>query len=247
MAHGRTLFISDLHLDATAPSTVAQFLAFLHAEAAASNALYILGDLFETWIGDDDDDPARTRVCAALRELTEGGVSCFIQHGNRDFLLGGMFMARSGCRLLPDPAVCEFGGRRFVLTHGDSLCTADRSYQRFRRIVRSAVFQRSWRALPIALRRSCASFARRRSHAYTQRQPESIMDVTPAAVAALLHATNGDVLIHGHTHRPDMHHFELDGRERTRIVLGDWHGRGDMLVVDADGRYTLQPVQTGPA
>ena len=151
MAHGRTLFISDLHLDATTPAAIELFLSFLHKEAAACDSLYILGDLFETWIGDDDDEPARMRIRAALRELTAGGVPWFIQHGNRDFLLGAGFMAASGCRLLPDPCELQFGGRRFVLTHGDLLCTRDRRYQRFRRIVRSGLVQGTWRALPLAL------------------------------------------------------------------------------------------------
>ena len=243
MTRGRILFISDLHLDAAEPATILQFRAFLRDEASASAALYILGDLFESWIGDDDDEPARAAVRDALRELTAGGVPCFIQHGNRDFLLGAQFMAASGCKLLPDPTVLELAGTRFVLSHGDVLCTQDHGYQRFRRLVRNAGFQACWRALPLSMRRSLAAFARRRSHAYTRQQPDSIMDVTPAAVATLLRATNGDALIHGHTHRPQVHGLEVDGRERSRIVLGDWPARGNVLVVDAAGQYSLHPLQ----
>jgi len=239
MSHVRTLFISDLHLDAAAPAAIEKFLAFLRAEAANCTALYILGDLFESWIGDDDDEPVRTRVCAALRELTAGGVPCFVQHGNRDFLLGESFSLASGCQLLADPKVLEFGDQRFVLTHGDALCTQDRRYQRFRRVVRNAAFQKVWRALPLWMRRRFAALARSRSHAYTRQAPESIMDVTPAAVTALLRSTGGDVLVHGHTHRPHVHHLELDGRRRTRIVLGDWHGQGSALVVDPDGQFSV--------
>ncbi len=246
MAHGRTLFISDLHLDAAAPDTIELFRKFLHTEASASDALYILGDLFESWIGDDDDEPARARVCAALRELTRGGVPCFIQHGNRDFLLGRGFMDRSGCQLLPDPVVRDIGGKRFVLSHGDALCAEDHGYQRFRRIVRGGALQRCWSGLPLALRRNVAALVRGRSRAHTRQQPEYIMDVTPAAVTALLRATRADVLVHGHTHRPAVHHLQLDDRQCTRIVLGDWHGRGDMLAVAADGQYTLRPLRTGP-
>jgi UDP-2,3-diacylglucosamine hydrolase len=245
MAHGRTLFVSDLHLDAAASGTVELFLDFLRTEAAASDALYILGDLFETWIGDDDVEPVHARVRAGLRELTASGVPCFIQHGNRDFLLDSAFMEQSGCRLLPDPAVLQLGGRGFVLSHGDMLCTEDRGYQRFRRVARNATVQRCWRALPLSIRRRFAALARQRSHAYTQRQPMSLMDVTPAAVAALLRSTDCDVLIHGHTHRPAVHRIEVDGRERTRIVLGDWHGRGNALALLADGAFEVLPIQTG--
>jgi len=243
MAHGRILFISDLHLDAAAPDMTDLFLAFLRSEAIACDALYILGDLFETWIGDDDEEPVRARVRAGLRELTATGVPCFIQHGNRDFLLGTDFMAASGCRLLQDPAVRDLGGRRFVLSHGDALCTGDHAYQRFRRVVRSTAFQRIWRRLPLAGRRGLASLARRRSRAYTRHLPDSITDVTPAAVAQLLRSTDGEVLVHGHTHRPHVHSIEVDGRTRTRIVLGDWHGRGNALAVFADGQYDFLKIE----
>jgi UDP-2,3-diacylglucosamine hydrolase len=240
MAHGRTLFISDLHLDASSPVGIELFLSFLRSGASACDALYILGDLFETWIGDDDDEPARTRVRAALREFTAGGVPCFIQRGNRDFLLGPGFMAASGCQLLPDPAVLEIGGRRYVLTHGDQLCTQDRRYQRFRRIVRNGLVQGAWCALPLALRRSFAASLRRRSNAYTRQAPESIMDVWPAAVSALVSSTRADVLVHGHTHRPAVHGADIDGHACTRIVLGDWPGQASALLVDAQGQFTVQ-------
>jgi UDP-2,3-diacylglucosamine hydrolase len=240
MARGRTLFISDLHLDATDPATLALFRAFLDKEAAASDALYILGDLFESWIGDDDDDPARGTVRDALRALTAGGVPCFIQHGNRDFLMGPRFMAASGCTLLPDPSVLAIGDRRFVLSHGDLLCTQDRSYQRFRGVVRNASIQKCWYLLPLSIRRRFANLARRRSHAYTQRAPDSIMDVTPAAAAELLRSNHGDVLVHGHTHRPRVHGLQVDGSELARVVLGDWPVRAKVLTVDASGGYSLR-------
>jgi UDP-2,3-diacylglucosamine hydrolase len=243
MARGRTLFISDLHLDATDPATFALFRAFLDREAAASDALYILGDLFESWIGDDDGDPVRTAVRDALRALTAGGVPCFIQHGNRDFLLGAGFMAGSGCMLLPDPSVLVIGDRRFVLSHGDLLCTQDRGYQRFRSVVRNPAVQKCWLLLPLSMRRRLAALARRRSHAYTRRAPESIMDVTPAAAAALLRANDGDVLVHGHTHRPQVHGLEVHGSEHARIVLGDWPARARVLAIDAAGGYSLRPLR----
>jgi UDP-2,3-diacylglucosamine hydrolase len=240
MARGRTLFISDLHLDASSPA-VDLFLEFLRTEAAHADALYILGDLFETWIGDDDDEPTRQRVQAALRTLTDGGVPCFVMHGNRDFLLGEAFMSASGCTLLPDPFVLHIGSRRFVLAHGDALCTGDRRYQRFRRVVRAPAFQRCWLMLPLGVRRRLASAARQRSSAYTRRAVESIMDVAPAAVAALLRGSGGEVLIHGHTHRPGTHRLEVDGRSCERIVLGDWHESGTMLEIDGEGAFMSRP------
>jgi UDP-2,3-diacylglucosamine hydrolase len=245
MAHGRILFVSDLHLDASAPETIALFLDFLRTEASTCDGLYILGDLFETWVGDDDDEPARLGVCAALRELTAGGVPCFIQHGNRDFLLGPRFMAASGCELLPDPRTLEIAGRRFVLTHGDQLCTEDHRYQRFRRLARNGVVQTLWRALPLAFRRRIAAALRRSSHAYTRQLPESIMDVAPAAVTSLLRATRCDVLVHGHTHRPAVHAMDLDGTVRTRIVLGDWPTRATTLIMDARGQFVVRGLPAG--
>lgn len=241
MARGRTLFISDLHLDASSPA-IDLFLEFLRSEATRAAALYILGDLFESWIGDDDDEPARLGIRSALAALTAGGVPCFLLHGNRDFLLGGAFMSASGCTLLPDPFVLRIGARSFVLSHGDALCTEDRSYQRFRRVVRMPLLQRCWLALPLRMRRRLAAAARQRSGEHVRRMPESIMDVTPAAVAAMLREADGQVLIHGHTHRPGIHRLGVDGHARTRIVLGDWHETGSVLEIDASGEFSLRPV-----
>lgn len=238
MRHGRFLFISDLHLG-TASALTAQFTGFLRTEAAHCDALYILGDLFETWIGDDDDDQARARVTQALREMTNAGTPCFIQHGNRDFLLGEGFARDSGCQLLPDPATLDIGGRRFLLTHGDQLCTDDHRYQRYRRLVRRPRVQALWRTLPLTLRRGVATSLRRGSQAHVRQQPQSIMDVTQAAVTGLLRSTRCDVLVHGHTHRPAVHAIQLDGRAPTRVVLGDWPERANALEVNARGEFRL--------
>lgn len=237
MPHGRHLFVSDLHLDAALPAAITQFLDFLHTEATRCDGLYILGDLFESWIGDDDDEPARARVCAGLLALTRRGVPCRVLHGNRDFLLGGAFAARTGCVLATDPEVLLAGGRRIVISHGDALCTLDAGYQRFRRVARSRALQRAWLTLPLGARRGLAAWARRRSRAHTQGLPQQIMDVTPEAVAALLRDTGADLLIHGHTHRPGVHRLQVDGRECTRIVLGDWYEQGSVLELRADGSY----------
>src|SRR5215469_92317 len=135
------LFVSDLHLDAASPRPIEQFLEFLATEAAGAEALYILGDLFEAWIGDDDPEPTRARVCDALSRLTSGGVACFVLHGNRDFLLGAGFSVRTGCVLLPDPVIAELDGERVLLTHGDALCTGDHAYQELRSTVRDERWQ----------------------------------------------------------------------------------------------------------
>ncbi len=239
---GRYLFVSDLHLDSASPIAIATFLEFVDREARHSHGLFILGDLFESWIGDDDEDPSRRRVCNALRGLTAAGVPCRVQHGNRDFLLGAGFEARTGCELLPDPYVLHVGARRFVISHGDALCTRDAAYQRFRGVVRNRAVQRGWLALPLAARRGLANALRDGSRRHTRATPGEVMDVTTEAVDALLRATGADVLVHGHTHRPGVHALEVDGRACTRVVLGDWYEQGSLLEVQADGSFALQAV-----
>jgi UDP-2,3-diacylglucosamine hydrolase len=237
MANGRHLFISDLHLDATAPDAVAQFLRFLDQQARDCAGLYILGDLLETWVGDDDDEPVRNSICAALRSLTALGTPCWIMRGNRDFLLGRDFAQRTGCQLLPDPALLMLGQLRVVLTHGDALCTADARYQQFRSLARSPRFQQAYLQLPLPTRRALANMGRSRSHEHTRQTRTEIMDVSDAAVAAALRCADSSLLIHGHTHRPDIHRLTVDGRPATRIVLGDWYEQGSCLALQADGSY----------
>jgi UDP-2,3-diacylglucosamine hydrolase len=233
------LFVSDVHLDAEAPQATEQFLAFLGAEAARAEALYILGDLFEAWVGDDDRDPEKERVCAGLRLLAGQGVACFVLHGNRDFLLGAGFAARSGCRLLADPVVAEFDGERVLLTHGDALCTDDHAYQELRTLVRQPLWQRRFLALPLEHRELLADEARAGSRRHTARTVPYIMDVNQSAVAAALRAARARRVIHGHTHRPGVHDFELDGTAAQRIVLGAWYEEGSYLRYEG-GRYELR-------
>jgi UDP-2,3-diacylglucosamine hydrolase len=236
MSGGRYLFVSDLHLDGEAPRAVAQFIDFLRGEARGARALYILGDLFETWIGDDHDEPARNAICEALRAYT-ALTPCYVQHGNRDFLLGPGFERRSGCRLLPDPVRVQLGARTVLLSHGDVLCTDDVGYQRFRHFTRQPWTQRRFLSLPLPTRRALARAARAGSRVHTLGQPERIMDVTDDAVARLLRVGEADLLIHGHTHRPATHAITVDGRPATRIVLGDWYEEGSYLSLDDDGHH----------
>jgi len=242
MPQGRHLFVSDLHLDSAAPRAVATFLHFLSTDARRCDGLYILGDLFETWIGDDDDDAVQAQVCDALRALTGAGIPCHVQHGNRDFLLGAGFAARTGCTLLPDPFLFEGPAGRVVVSHGDALCTRDVAYQRFRRVVRRRGVQRTWLMLPLALRRALATGLRGRSRAHTRAMAADAMDVTEEAVQALFRSTGADLLIHGHTHRPGVHLHTVDGRRRTRIVLGDWYEQGSLLELHADGHHALHVI-----
>jgi UDP-2,3-diacylglucosamine hydrolase len=224
-----TLFISDLHMDASCPAIARQFLDLVDGEARRSEALYILGDLFESWVGDDAADPLQTAAMAALKALTESGVPCFVMHGNRDFLLGSRFCLMSGALLLPDPVIVTLYGEPVLVMHGDALCTDDRAYQRLRATVRDADWQRRFLALPVKARRRLADAARAGSQAHTAALDQAITDVNPASVAAALRGAGTATLLHGHTHRPAIHPLDVDGRACTRIVLGDWHAQGSVL------------------
>ena len=233
------LFVSDVHLDASTPEATEQFIRFLRGEAARAEALYILGDLFEVWIGDDDPDSEKARVVSALHELTANGVAGFVIHGNRDFLLGRDFCDRTGFRLLPDPVVMELDGERVLVTHGDALCTDDHSYQELRSTVRTAQWQRRFLALPFEVRNRFATKAREGSKAHTTRTAPTIQDVNPEAVELAYRTTRVRRIIHGHTHRPGIHDTVVDGAPVQRIVLGAWYEEGSYLVYD-DGRYELK-------
>jgi UDP-2,3-diacylglucosamine hydrolase len=224
-----TLFISDLHLDPDSPAIARQFLAFLDGAARSAKALYILGDLFEVWLGDDDPDPAVREIVAALRRLADSGVPCFVMHGNRDFLIGRRFCEEAGARLVDDGTVLEVQGERVLLMHGDVLCTDDTSYQRLRRIMRNPVVQWVVRRLSLARRRALASRMREGSRMHTGTAAPEIMDVNAGAVADAFRASGVRTMIHGHTHRPAVHELVVDGKPVRRIVLGDWHAQGSVL------------------
>lgn len=230
-----TLFVSDLHLDASRPEATALFLRFLRDEAGNADALYILGDLFEAWVGDDDPSEVGAAVADGLRAVTERGVPVYFVRGNRDFLLGADYARRCGMTILPDPCVVMLDGRPVLLMHGDLLCTDDEAYQGFRRQVRDPAWQREFLAQPLDRRLAFAAQARAASAAHQQSVREDITDVTPATVESTFARYGIGLLIHGHTHRPAVHSLVAAGHPRKRIVLGDWYQQGSVLRVDADG------------
>ena len=237
-----TLFIADLHLEPACPARTALLLAFLQRQARSADALYILGDLFEAWIGDDDDAEPGPTVAAALRTLTEGGVPVFFLHGNRDFLLGERFAAAAGLRLLPESGVIDLAGERVLLLHGDTLCTDDRDYQAFRAQVRNPVWQAQLLALPLTQRRALAGQLRETSRQATGQKAAEIMDVHQAEVERIMRWHGVLRLIHGHTHRPAIHDGVLDGQPARRAVLGDWQDdQGSVLRCDESG-WRLEPL-----
>jgi UDP-2,3-diacylglucosamine hydrolase len=217
------LFISDLHLTAGDTETTRRFVEFMAGPARTASDLYILGDLFEAWIGDDDDDPRLAPIVTALRELTDAGVACALMHGNRDFLLGPRFCAATGTRLLGDYERIVLFGQPVLLTHGDLLCTDDTRYMTLRSELRSPSWQRDFLARPLPERRQIASDLRQLSATEIAAKDEYIMDVNQAAVERTMRDCDVTLLVHGHTHRPAVHRFELGGRPAARIVLGAWY------------------------
>jgi len=228
-------FASDLHLDPSAPEIAARFLRFLAGPVRGARALYLLGDLFEAWLGDDDPEPAHRAVIAAIAAVASSGTLVYVMRGNRDFLLGKRFCDDSGAILLDDPAVVTAGGTRVLLSHGDGLCTDDRAYQRLRALVRDERVRRSFERLPLEARRRLAGEARAGSREHLATASEYITDVNPQAVSALFTAAGVGTMVHGHTHRPAVHEHTLDAGVGTRIVLGDWHGSAQVLRWDETG------------
>jgi UDP-2,3-diacylglucosamine hydrolase len=230
-----TLFISDLHLDAGEPETIRRFVTFIEREARAARALYILGDLFEAWVGDDEDDPRLAPIQTALADLTRAGVPCSLMHGNRDFLIGPRFCAATGCRLLGDYERVELHGGIVLLTHGDLLCTDDTRYMSLRGTLRNPAWQRDFLAKPLAERRKIAADLRQLSAAEIASKSYDIMDVNQGTVERVMREHDVSLLLHGHTHRPAIHRFDLDGKPAARIVLGAWHEAPSIARWDANG------------
>lgn len=231
-----SLFISDLHLGAGHPESMAAFRRFAADIAPQAEALYILGDLFEYWAGDDDlDDPVHREVIAALRGIAERGTRIYLMHGNRDLLMGPALAHACRATLLDDPTLVGLYGTPTLLSHGDTLCTHDAEYQRYRAQVHDPEFQRQFLARPLAERKTYIAQLRARSRDEKQYKDSAIMDVNDGAVAALLREHGYPRLIHGHTHRPKRHEHSVDGHACERWVLGDWHERGHALRCDASG------------
>jgi UDP-2,3-diacylglucosamine hydrolase len=231
-----TIFISDLHLDDGRPHITALFERLLASdEVRSADAVYILGDLVDAWIGDDDDAALPARIAQATRSLSEADVPVYFMAGNRDFLLGSAYAARAGLTLLEDGTVHALYGRPTLLMHGDVLCTDDVAYQAVRQQVRQPQWQAQILAMPLPARRAFAAKAREDSRAHTGTTGEAIMDVNQQAVATTMREAGVTRLIHGHTHRPAIHHFDLDGRAAERIVLGDWYEHGSVLRVTPEG------------
>ena len=230
-----TLFISDLHLEAARPEIGEQFLAFLAGPARKAEALYILGDLFEAWIGDDDPSPYYAEMKQAIRELSDTGVPVYFMHGNRDFMIGERFAEEAGVTLLADPYPVELHGEKVLLSHGDYLCTDDVEYQKVRAVTRNPEWQAMMMAKSIEERIAVARQAREQSLARNASITEEIMDVNQDAVEEAIREHDVDILLHGHTHRPAVHPFHVDERPVHRIVLGDWYEQGSMVEWDDDG------------
>ncbi len=226
-----TLFISDIHLSPQEPTITAGFIAFLEREACCADALYILGDLFDTWIGDDDPSPLHQQVAAALFRLSSTGIPCYFIHGNRDFMLGKRFASQSGLRLLPAQQVIDLYGQPALIMHGDTLCTDDKRYQRFRRVVHQRWLQRLYRCLPFSLRLMIGNRIRTNSKAAKQQKFLEIMDVSQQTVEQVMQNCRVQRLIHGHTHRPAVHHLRINGADAERIVLGAWNETGSVIKV----------------
>jgi len=230
-----TLFISDLHLEANQPEIGIQFLSFLAGEARGAEALYVLGDLFEVWLGDDDPSPYYGEMKSALRTLTDTGVPVYFMHGNRDFTIGADFAAETGITILDDPSVVDLYGEEVLLCHGDALCTDDVQYQQIRAMTRNPGWQAMMLAKSIEERIAFAIEARKESMERGESLSDEIMDVNQEAVAAALQEYGVAVMLHGHTHRPAVHSVDLGDRKATRIVLGDWYEQGSVVRWDEDG------------
>ena len=228
-----TYFIADLHLAQNRPDITACFLRFLKNEAIKAEKLYILGDLFEAWIGDDDKSELNSTIATALTQLANNGTAIFYIHGNRDFLIGQSYAKKSSMTLLPEISLIDLYGQSTVIMHGDTLCTRDIDYQKFRKKSHSWWWQAIVKNLPLFIRKKIAENYRQKSKVATALKAEDIMDVTPSEVMACLEELNSQLIIHGHTHRPAIHNLTANNKAAQRIVLGDWHEQGAWLKVTA--------------
>jgi len=232
----KTIFISDLHLDANNSVITRIFLQFLSNVDSTIDAIYILGDLFETWIGDDDNTEFHMKIKCALKSLINKGVPIYLLHGNRDFLIGKKFIDETGCIYLPDETKLQIYQMPILVMHGDTLCTHDHSYIKARKKMRSKFLQKLFLLLPLNFRRKIADKIRTASKQHTASKSQEIMDVTQGEVERVMPKYGVYHLIHGHTHRPNIHRFNLNQSQATRIVLGAWHEKGNMLIWNQTGK-----------
>jgi len=238
-----TYFIADLHLCENRPDITACFLRFLKNDAIEAEKLYILGDLFEAWVGDDDDSPYLKTIADALTQLSLTGTKIYYIHGNRDFLLGKRFAKKAKIHLLPEIDTIDLYGQHVVIMHGDTLCTQDIDYQVFRKKSRSWWWQTAIKSLPLFVRKKIAANYRKKSATATAMKSQEIMDVTESEVIDCLEKYKSQLLIHGHTHRPAVHKVFANDADAERIVLGDWYEQGAWLKVTPDSIELLnQPL-----
>ena len=236
----QTLFIADLHLSANRPDITKRFQQFMMEEAIHADALYVLGDLFEMWVGDDDQSPFHQTIIQSFRQLTESGVPCYFIHGNRDFLIQSRFAQASGITLLPEEIVIDLYHTPTLILHGDTLCTLDEKYQNYRKKVHQPWLQKLFLALPLIWRQKIGDNMRQNSQQTNNQKSNRIMDVTPDAVEMAFKCHGVQNMIHGHTHRPNVHHSQLQNTKLTRTVLGDWYEQGSVLICTPKGQTLEQ-------
>ncbi|MCG9701053.1 UDP-2,3-diacylglucosamine diphosphatase [Vibrio natriegens] len=230
-----TLFISDLHLTPSRPDITECFVTFMRTEAPKADALYVLGDLFEFWVGDDDKTPFANKIRTEFKALTDSGVRVFFIQGNRDFLLGKRFCKQTGITLLDDVCTIDLYGKKAVILHGDTLCTDDVDYQKFRKTVHQPWLQWVFNHIPWFIKKKIVAKVQSDIRDDKSNKSLDIMDVNQSEVENVMSQYCVDLMIHGHTHRPDTHHFDVNGFKKTRIVLGDWYTQGSVLQVNSDG------------
>lgn len=234
-----TLFISDLHLEASAPERTASFFSFLDEQACFADALYILGDFFDLWIGDDEHQAFHSDVISKLKEYSSM-IPIYFMHGNHDFLVGQQFTQESGINLINDPSIIELYGNKIILAHGDGLMTDDLQHMRFRRLYQNKFIRKLFLSFPLSLRKSIANFAKKKSRSHLKKDKTLSFDINPNAVKALLKKNTAQYLIHGHMHKPNIYHINFYNKNSTRVVLDSWHRFGNYLLWKDNGEKSLQ-------
>ncbi len=239
-----TLLISDLHLHQEDPVVTTRFMQFMRDIAPSADALYILGDLFEAWIGDDDMTPFNQQISQKLKALADSGVPIYFMRGNRDFVLGKRFAKQSGFKMLADPCVINLYGKPVLLSHGDVFCTLDIRHQKYRKFILNPFWQKLLLiVMPLFVRRKIAARMRENSGKYHHAEATHIMDVTPDAIRDCMQENNVNLMIHGHTHRPNIHKLTVNDEAAERVVMGAWHDHADYVKFYSDGEYELVPFE----